>query len=348
MTVDAIFWILTGFAFALGAVVGSFLNVVIYRVPEGLSVVHPPSRCPVCETRIRWFDNIPIISWALLLRGKCRDCDTPIPARYAVVEALTGVLTAALWYKVAHGAFESTVAFEQTAPINYLLPFGLYFIFVCLLIVITFVDLDHTIIPHQFTLPGMVIGVATPLLFGWLLEPGALADFWPKVTLFESVVGLFAGGLVVIAIFYAYFAVRGIAGIGGGDVTLMALVGAWLGWPALIFVLFAASFQGVLAAAVAAVVGGGLLRNSADILAEDEEAEDAQEPETVDRIDQDTVATLEEPSDAENPEESEEEPEGGLAVPFGPFIALAAAELFFIGNLLPPMVSMSYLYTYPM
>lgn len=325
MNIDAIYWMGAAFAFVFGAVVGSFLNVVIYRVPAGLSVVSPPSRCPVCESTIRWYDNIPIISWALLLRGKCRDCGTPIPARYALVEGLTGVLTAGLWFKVAHPFFVSTATFAQTPAVTYLLPFGLYFFFLCLMVVITFVDLDHTIIPHKFTLPGMVVGVATPLLFNWLLESGALGGFWPPVTLFESIVGLIAGGLAVIVIFYAYFALRGIAGIGGGDVTLMALVGAWLGWPALIFVFFAASMQGTLAAATAMLLGGGsLLRDHGELMAEDEAEEEE---------------LGEEAEDAE-------EAASPMAVPFGPFIALAAVEHFFFGDLLPAALSMSYLYEF--
>jgi prepilin signal peptidase PulO-like enzyme (type II secretory pathway) len=275
-----------------------------------------------------------------------------------MVEGLTGLLTAALWLKVATPSFASTEVFAQTPAINYLLPFGLYFIFICLLVVITFVDLEHLIIPHSFTLPGMVVGLATPLLINWFLEPGALAHFWPKVTVFESVVGLIAGGAVVVIIFYSYFAVRGVAGIGGGDVTLMALVGAWLGWPALVFVFFAASVQGTLAAVGAMVFGGGLLRDSAEIFAEDEvdgdetlsEDSEADTVAVIDTaVDDGRVEDDEKVEDNEKVEDAPDEEElaqGGMAVPFGPFIALAAAEHFFIGELLPPMVSMSYLYSF--
>lgn len=353
MNLDVLFWIFAFFAFALGAVVGSFLNVVIHRVPAGLSVIHPPSHCPVCESQIRWYDNIPIISWALLLRGKCRNCGTSISPRYAMVEALTGLLTAALWIKIAHVPMASMEVFAQTPPINYLLPFGLYFVFICLLVAITFVDLEHLIIPHRFTLPGMALGLATPVLFNFLLEPGSLGGFWPPVTIWESVIGFFVGGLSVVAIFYAYFAVRGVAGIGGGDVTLMAMVGAWLGWPALIFIFFAASFQGVIAAVLAMFVGGGLLRDSAEIFAEDEEELEK----AADSFETDAAATVpahdtdeaepEASDDSEDSEDDDEEPaEGGLAVPFGPFIALAAVEHLLIGDLLPSVVSMSYLYTF--
>src|SRR5699024_8510930 len=133
-----LFYLFLLFAFALGAVVGSFLNVVIYRVPIGLSVVSPGSRCPNCEKAIRWYDNIPIFSW-LFLRGRCRNCKTAISPRYAIVEALMGVLSAALWVKVALPHFKSIGAnwsVDQPPPIpdisalpwgSVALIFGLYF-----------------------------------------------------------------------------------------------------------------------------------------------------------------------------------------------------------------------------
>lgn len=394
-SIDTIFWLFAGFAFAFGAVVGSFLNVVIFRVPAGLSVVHPPSRCPNCDASIRWYDNIPILSWAVFLGGKCRDCDAPIFGQYALVEALTGALTLALWYNVAHTPFASMQAFEQTPAINYLLPFGLYFIFICLLVVITFVDLEHLLIPHRFTLPGIVLGIGVPFLFKYVMPPGSLAGFWPPVTPMESIIGAIAGGATVVAIFYGYFALRGVPGIGGGDVTLMALVGAWLGWPALVFVFFAASLQGVIAAGLATVFGGGLLRDSATIFEEDMRPEELPPDESLpdqaivndDRPKQtspDESALEDAPSENRPIEDTalentalentalenaplntaavEDEstmgaapdvdadidvaPPGAMAVPFGPFIALAALEFFFIGDFLPSAFSMSYLYQF--
>ncbi|TDP71947.1 prepilin signal peptidase PulO-like enzyme (type II secretory pathway) [Bradymonas sediminis] len=347
-SIDTIFWLFAGFAFVFGAVVGSFLNVVIYRVPAGLSVVHPPSRCPNCDASIRWHDNIPILSWALFLRGKCRDCGVPISGQYAMVEALTGSLTLALWYKIAHKPFASMEAFQQTEPISYLLPFGLYFVFICLLVVITFVDLEHLLIPHGFTLPGIALGIGVPFLFNAVMPPGSLVGFWPPVTPMESIIGAVAGGVTVIAIFYGYFALRGVPGIGGGDVTLMALVGAWLGWPSLVFVFFAASMQGVIAAGLAMLFGGGLLRDSATIFEEDELPSDAA-PAQDDALAQgDARAALDSAEDKDTADESidDEVEAGALAVPFGPFIALAALEFFFVGNLLPSAFSMSYLYKY--
>ncbi|MGM0556853.1 MAG: prepilin peptidase [Myxococcota bacterium] len=349
MSLAVAFWTMTGFAFALGAVVGSFLNVVIHRVPAGMSVVHPPSHCPVCETQIAWYDNIPIISWVMLLRGRCRHCDTPIPARYTVVEALSGLLIAGLWLKVAHPHFASMEAFVQLDWMAIALPFGMYALFIWLLIAITFVDLEHLIIPHKFTVPGMAIGLAVPWLFDLVFEAGAIPDLWPPVTWLESSIGFAAGGISVLVIFYAYYAVRGVAGIGGGDVTLMAMVGAWLGWPAIIFIFFAASLQGTIAAVGAMVLGGGLIRDSKDIYEEDEQSPEASEPpdapltgadasgEDLPEDQADTTAAVE--TDAE-------QQAGQMAVPFGPFIALAAVEYLLIGDLLPAAVSMSYLYQF--
>lgn len=351
-SIDTIFWLFAGFAFVFGAVVGSFLNVVIFRVPAGLSVVHPPSRCPNCDAGIRWYDNIPIISWAIFLRAKCRDCGAPISGQYALVEALTGALTLALWYKVARAPFASIQVFEQTPAISYLLPFGLYFVFICLLVVITFVDLEHLLIPHRFSLPGIALGIATPFLFNAVMPSGSLVGFWPPVTPMESIIGAVAGGVTVIAIFYGYFALRGVPGIGGGDVTLMALVGAWLGWPSLVFVFFAASMQGVIAAGLAMVFGGGLLRDSATIFEEDALPEDAQAAKEVapdadvDALPEDAKTGEEEDAPSGEEDALETAAPGAMAVPFGPFIALAALEFFFVGDILPSAFSMSYLYKY--
>lgn len=373
MSLAVVFWTMTAFAFALGAVVGSFLNVVIHRVPAGMSVVHPPSHCPRCDARIAWHDNIPIFSWAVLLRGRCRQCAAPIPARYTVVEALTGLLTAALFARLAAPHFDTLQTFATTSWSTIALPFALYCAFIWLLIAITFVDLEHLIIPHVFTVPGMILGLAAPWIFDLAFEAGELRHVWPPVTWLESSVGFLVGGLSVLAIFYAYYAVRGVAGIGGGDVTLMALVGAWLGWPAVIFVFFAASLQGTIAAAAAMLLGGGLLHDSAEIYADDEPTDDAHprapsldaapqaDPrapvEDASTHDTPPSPTLEADAAALIPTEAEASPDalhdpeeatppGQLAVPFGPFIALAAVEHLLLGDLLPAAVSMSYLYQF--
>jgi leader peptidase (prepilin peptidase)/N-methyltransferase len=299
------FWTLAVSSCLFGAVVGSFLNVLIHRVPLGESIVFPASRCPACGEPIAWYDNIPVISW-LILGGRCRHCDTRISARYPLVEGLMALLSVALWFKIAAPQFDPL-------PTSYLavaLPFLGHFIVLALLVAITFVDLDYYIIPHVFTLPGIAVAAGLPWALQWLFGTGFLAAFWPPVLPWESVFGLLFGAGSVLVIYYSYYALRGYAGIGGGDVTLMALVGAWLGWPALIFVLFASSLQGTLAAGIAHLGGGAWLKHSSDITGEGDEEQ------------------------------------GGLAVPFGPFIALAAVEHFFAGAWLPDFFSMAYLYQF--
>jgi leader peptidase (prepilin peptidase)/N-methyltransferase len=216
------------------------------------------------------------------------------------------LLSVALWFKIAAPQFDPL-------PTSYLavaLPFLGHFIVLALLVAITFVDLDYYIIPHVFTLPGIAVAAGLPWALQWLFGTGFLAAFWPPVLPWESVFGLLFGAGSVLVIYYSYYALRGYAGIGGGDVTLMALVGAWLGWPALIFVLFASSLQGTLAAGIAHLGGGAWLKHSSDITGEGDEEQ------------------------------------GGLAVPFGPFIALAAVEHFFAGAWLPDFFSMAYLYQF--
>jgi len=177
-----------------GLVLGSFLNVVIARVPEGRSVWAPRSACPGCSTPIAWYDNIPIFSF-LALRGRCRACGMAIPWRYPVVEAATGV------------AF--LLAYHQLGPAaDFLIAAAL----LAALIAITAIDLQHQIIPDVITLPGIVVGVAASLVGG-------------RVTWIESVIGAAVGG----GIFLVIILVSG-GGMGGGDMKLGAMLGAFLGW----------------------------------------------------------------------------------------------------------------------
>jgi leader peptidase (prepilin peptidase)/N-methyltransferase len=207
--------------FLLGCCIGSFLNVCIYRLPLSLSIVSPRSFCPHCQAAIRAYDNIPLLSY-LLLGGKCRNCGAKIPWRYPLVEALTGGVGLALFLK-----FGFTFAFFSS--------FGLS----AALIVIAFIDLDHRIIPDLVSLPGIVIGFL-------------LALFGASLTVKDSLIGLLAGGgsLYVVALVYEALTKR--EGMGGGDVKLLAMIGAWLGWKAILFTLFFASLSGTL-------IGGGVM-----------------------------------------------------------------------------------------
>ena len=201
------------FAVIFGSVVGSFLNVCIYRLPRRESVAFPPSRCPGCGSGIRWYDNVPILSY-LLLRGKCRSCGSKISPQYPVVELINGLLTLFLFLKFG------------ASPTFFVL-----FIFSCALVVITFIDLEHQIIPDVISLPGIVIGFAASFFLPWL--------GWKS-----SLIGIVAGGgsLLIVAYLYELFAKK--EGMGGGDIKLLAMMGAFLGWRAVPFILFASSLLG--------------------------------------------------------------------------------------------------------
>ena len=203
------------YAFIFGAAVGSFLNVCIYRLPAKTSIVKPSSRCPNCGHPIRYLDNIPIISF-ILLGGKCRHCKSRISWRYPLVEFITAVLTVMLFIK-----------FGLT------LNFFVFFIFTAVLIVITFIDLDHQIIPDILTLPGI------PSFF-------LAAVFLVEIPWREALIGLLVGGgvLFLIALIYEFIAKR--EGMGGGDIKLLAMIGAFLGWKSLIFVLLFGSMTGAV------------------------------------------------------------------------------------------------------
>lgn len=233
------------YAFFWGAVWGSFLNVVIWRLPRGMNLARPDSHCPHCGAAVRWHDNIPIVSW-LLLRARCRDCSAPISARYPLVELLVALLSAALWWHVAAGRLD-------TVPIQVLLvPYLFLFFFMLICVAIAFIDLDLTIIPHSLTVGGIVLGLVAALL-----TPGAsvLGTLHPHVGIVDSVVGLLAGAGIIFAVFRGYFALTGRAGIGGGDFVMMGMIGANLGWQSLLFVLLAASLQGLVAAVGASMLG---------------------------------------------------------------------------------------------
>lgn len=201
------------FAFVFGAVVGSFLNVCIYRLPEDRSIVSPPSSCPGCGNRIRWYDNIPIVSW-LVLRGKCRACKAPISWRYPLVEALNGLLTLLLFIKYGPS-----------------LPFLALFIFCSSLVVITFIDLDHQIIPDSISLPGIAVGFLFSFFLPW--------SGW-----LNSLLGILLGGGSLLLVAWGYEKLTGKEGMGGGDIKLLAMMGAFLGWRSIPFIIFASSLVG--------------------------------------------------------------------------------------------------------
>ena len=200
--------------------VGSFLNVCIHRIPEGKSIVFPPSSCPHCNAAIAFYDNIPIVSYIVLLGG-CRQCKSPISLRYPFVEFLTGLFSVILW---------KTFGFSIEFPV--------YFVFAASLIVITFIDLQHQIIPDVISLPGIAIG----LFVSYFLPHGIL----------NSAIGILAGGGSLFLIAFGYHFITGREGMGGGDIKLLAMIGAFLGWKGVIITIFTGSFIG-------AVVGSALM-----------------------------------------------------------------------------------------
>ena len=225
-----------------GACVGSFLNVCIYRLPAGLSIAYPPSTCPQCQQPIRFYDNIPVLSY-LLLRGRCRQCNAAIAPRYPLVELITGLAALALFLR--YGLTAAT-------PV--------YFLFVAVLIVITFIDIDHQIIPDVLSLTGI------PIFF--------LAGRWlAETTWTEALIGIIAGSGSLFLVAMAYrFATgengKGVShrfntgkdGMGMGDVKLLAMIGALIGWRGVVFTIFFSSVVGTLVGLLLIMQGGGSLK----------------------------------------------------------------------------------------
>ena len=216
------------FIFLLGACVGSFLNVCIYRIPEERSLMGPRSHCR-CGKPIAWYDNIPLISW-FILRGKARCCKKPFPFRYFVVEALTGVLFLLCWVLLS--------------PVHA----WVGMVFMAILIASTFIDLDHMIIPDRFTIGGMVLGVVLSGMF-----PAMHLDTLSGVFLLDSVhavlvslLGAFVGSGMILWLALITEAVLNKDAMGFGDVKLMGAVGAFCGWQGSFFALFGGACCGTL------------------------------------------------------------------------------------------------------
>ena len=230
---------LSVFTFLFGLVFGSFLNVVIYRVPRELSVVAPRSACPGCGAAIRAYDNIPVVSW-ILLRGRCRSCRTPISPRYAIVELLCGFLFVVAYYYAA--------PLTNQIAILTLLKFCLFFF---LLLGLIFIDFEHHLLPDVLTLPGVIVG----LIFSIFIPVGGLphsitrrllAFNWPlgAISLLEALIGAGLGALFIYGVGEIYFRLRHIEGMGFGDVKLMAMVGAFLGAKLALFTIFTGALLG--------------------------------------------------------------------------------------------------------
>jgi leader peptidase (prepilin peptidase)/N-methyltransferase len=208
-------WVLDLIAAVLGLAVGSFLNVVIHRVPRGVSLIRPGSRCPYCDGAVRARDNIPVLSW-LLLRGRCRRCGAPISPRYPLLEGLIAVLFVACVERFGFTLHALVAA-----------------VFCCLLVALAAIDLEHFLLPDRLTFPGIALG--------WL------AQIWLPTTLLEAVIGAFVGAGVLILLINVWYWLRDEESMGLGDVNMLAMIGAFLGWQGVVSTLF---FASVLGAAV--------------------------------------------------------------------------------------------------
>ena len=227
-------WLFVFFVFAVGAIIGSFLNVVIHRYPREESIVFPPSRCPHCGTHIKPYDNVPVLAW-LWLRGKCRTCRAPIDMRYPLVE-----LANALFY---------VAVFQRTGLSWGFIPVAAL---VSMTIVLIYIDLEIQILPDVIDLPGVIIGLAIGAMHLGALHP----DLVLAKTLLDSVAGVIVGAGGLLAIALAYKLVRKIEGMGLGDVKMMAMLGAVLGWEPLLPLLVLASLTGALVGIVVAFKSG--------------------------------------------------------------------------------------------
>jgi len=235
----------------VGLIIGSFLNVVIYRLPREQSIVLPNSACPSCRAPVRAYDNIPVISF-IVLRGRCRSCRAPISLRYPIVELLTAFL------------FVAVTAHEGT---SYALPFDLAF--VAALIALIFIDADHMILPNAITYPGILFAlmsrIAVPYLAGAsALDdlPGLIERFPPtlpmwSVSLIGAAIGALVGGGSLWLMGFVWQKLRGVEAMGLGDVKMMFMVGAYLGWRLAILTIFMAVFSGSLAGIAVMLRRGG-------------------------------------------------------------------------------------------
>ncbi len=264
----------------LGLIIGSFLNVVIARVPHGQSIVHPRSRCPNCGHQLAWFENIPVFSW-IALRGRCRNCRAPISPRYVLVELLTAALFLACLRRFGW-------SYELVPAL----------VLVSLLVPLTFIDLEHWLLPFALTLPGIGIGIALKIQLG-------------LHAVIAAAIGAAAGWIAFFVLEIVGEKVFKKEALGGGDKYLLALLGAFLGWQSLLGIVFLSSLQGALIGSVLLLVRGRA--GPAPI----EESPEAQEHESQ------SPSLLEEQEDDWTP--------GPTNIPFGPWLALAALEIMLLG-----------------
>lgn len=212
----------------LGLLIGSFLNVCIYRLPRRESVTWPGSHCTSCQRPLAWYENIPVVSW-IALRGRCRTCGDPISAMYPIVEMVTAAV------------FVGGYATYGPTPL-----LAVRLLFAAAMIVLFVIDLQHQILPNAITLPGIAVGIAA----SFVLPPG-----WV-----DALAGAVAGGALLYAVAEAYYRWRGVEGLGMGDVKMLAMIGAFLGWKLMLVTLVLASFAGSILGLAIIASGRGSMR----------------------------------------------------------------------------------------
>ena len=283
---DTYFGILS---FVMGGMIGSFLNVCIYRLPRNESIVHPRSRCPKCGKAIAWYDNVPILSW-VVLGGRCRHCRQVISWQYALVEGLTGALFVCVYWR-----FGATAA----SPIYMVLMAGL--------VLVTFVDLSDWTIPNEVTFPGIPLGIACSVLGMFYPASGLLVT-----DVFDALIGAVCGGAVLYFLDKIALVAFKKRGMGMGDVKLMAMLGAFLGWKSVIFILTVASLLGSVFGLAMIVIGR---RGAAEVTKAEGGEEKKGEATGHEELD---VATLTAP--------------GAHYLPFGPYLVVAGILFVFFGE----------------
>lgn len=315
-----------------GALWGSFANVVIARVPYGRSVVYPASACMRCETPIRWYDNLPVISW-LVLRGRCRSCGTPVPARYVLVE-LAGIACSVLAALLASGGW-TLWRLDGVDPIEWALVWMLLTYFFIGLLTLTVIDMEHALLPHRIT--GYLVALA--FIYAAIAPTGGdWRGFLPSVTPFEALIGFAVGYGSLFSFALVYKLLTGREGIGGGDFLLFGALGAWFGWEALPLLMMLAAIQGVIGYLLALLFFPQWVRDASEEGFWDAThavpAVAAEPPNDAVHTSSSTDGGREPSPSADvatdsSPSTGDARPQRGI--PFGPFLCAAAVEFLLVG-----------------
>jgi leader peptidase (prepilin peptidase) / N-methyltransferase len=279
---DAPVALLHGFVVVLGLLIGSFLNVVIARLPLDQSIMRPRSRCPSCLKPIAWHDNIPVFSW-LWLRGRCRHCQTSISVRYPVIELMTALLFLAAELRFGM----SPVLFFRDLP------------FLSILVAVTFIDLEHRIIPDELSLGGLVLGLVSTIL-PWVFAPEAAVSS-RMIGWLPSVEGAVLGFSLFFGLSWLYLHFTGRSGLGGGDVKLLAMIGAFLGPGGIFATILISSISGSVIG-----IGWAWWVRKHGISTTPPPAEEGESPESL-------MTT---------------------AIPYGPFLVIGALYYYLLGDIL--------------